>query len=222
MQVAVKKSGKPITLYFAEINPNIFAPLQRLNQMHKLKVYDSLHMLNIDNPIRFLVKKSIVQPIAKNLVCEVNIDDFETREENNEFLLKTLRYRISYFLTFHRQKSQKLRIISLGAGRSDCNYYISLSDRRNIAFVELRFSDNNRIIYDAIKGKEEVVQERFGRLVKFKDNSISVKFKPLGNVEDTINKLVDIFEKMIIAFSNYTYYFYDDTKQMWHYHEKGI
>lgn len=146
LQNVVKKSGKPITLYFAELNIEIFPHLQRLNHMHKLKVYGNLNLLNIENPIRILRKESIVQPfVAKRLEQQQQetLSDLEAmRKKENEFLLKSLRSRIKYFLPFHRAKAhlQKLRIISFGAGRSDCNYYVSLSDRRNIAFVELRFS----------------------------------------------------------------------------------
>jgi hypothetical protein len=228
LQDVVKKSGKPITLYFAELNPDIFAPLQRLNHMHKLKVYENLNLLNIENPIRLLRKESIVQPfVAKRLEQQQQetLSDLEAmRKKENEFLLNSLRSRIKYFLPFHREKAhlQKLRIISFGAGRSDCNYYVSLSDRRNIAFVELRFSDNNRKIYDSIMEKENVIQERFDGAVRFKDNCISVTIMPSESIEKTVEKLVDIFEKMIIAFSNYTYYFYQDKKEMWQYHEQGI
>jgi hypothetical protein len=228
LQDAVRKSGKPITLYFAELNPDIFAPLQRLNHMHKLKVYENLNLLNIENPIRLLRKDSIIQPIvAKGLEQQQqeSLSDLEAmRKKENEFLLKALRSRIKYFLPFHREKAhlQKLRIISFGAGRSDCNYYVSLSDRKNFAFVELRFSDNNRKIFDSIKEKERIIQERFDGAVQFKDNCISMKFKTTEKVEETVNKLVDIFEKMIIAFSNYTYYFYQNKEEMWQYHQQGI
>ncbi|OLN21213.1 hypothetical protein BTO30_16165 [Domibacillus antri] len=226
LQDAVKKSGKSITLYFAELNPNIFIPLQKLNRMHKLKVFENLKLLNIENPIRFLEKESIIQPIvATRLEQQENISDLESRrKKDNEFLLKTLRSRIQYFMPFHREKAhlQKLRIISFGAGRSDCNYYVSLSDRRNIAFVELRFSDRNSKIYNSIKEKESIVQERFNGTIQFKDNCISVKCKPSEYIEDTVEKLVDIFEKMIIAFSNYTYYFYQNNQEMWQYHQQGI
>jgi hypothetical protein len=225
LQGVIKKSGKPITLYFAELNPNIFAPLQRLNHMHKLKVYENLNLLNIVNPIRFLEKESIVQQIVtKRLEQEGNIHELEPRKKDNELLLKTLRNRIPYFLPFHRKKAHlgKLRVISFGAGRSDCNYYVSLSNRRNMAFVELRFSDKNSNIYNSIKEKESAVQERFNGEVHFKDNCISVMFQSLENIDDNVDKLVDIFEKMIIAFSNYTYYFYQNKKEMWQYHEKGI
>lgn len=226
LQDAVRKSGKPITLYFAELNPNIFAPLQRLNHMHKLKVYENLHLLNIAEPLRFLENESIVLPIvASRLEQEETINDSESRrKKENEYLLNTLRSRISYFLPFHREKAhlRKLRVISFGAGRSDCNYYVSISDRRNIAFVELRFSDNNISIYNSIREKASIIQERFDGEVQFKDNCISVKFKPSENVKDTVDKLVDVFEKMVIAFSNYTYYFYQDKKEMWQYHQQGI
>ncbi|NRD78567.1 hypothetical protein HPT25_14480 [Bacillus sp. BRMEA1] len=228
LQDAVMKSGKPIALYFVELNPNIFAPLQRLNQMHKLNVYENLYLLKIENPIRLLRKASIIQSCVPKRLEQPQrekITELETiRKKENEFLLKVLRSRIKYFLPFHREKAhlQKLRIISFGAGRSDCNYYVSLSDRRNVAFVELRFGDKNRKIYDSIKEKERSIQERFDGAVRFKDNCISVSIKPSENIEETVNKLVDIFEKMIIAFSNYTYYFYQDKMEMWQYHKQGI
>lgn len=227
LQDVVKKSGKPITLYFAEINPEIFPPLQRLNHMHKLKVYENLNLLNIESPIRLLRKESIVQPfVAKRLEKpqQEDISDLELRrKKENEYLLKSLRGRMSYFLPFHREKAHlKNRIICFGAGRSDCNYFVSLSDRRNVAFVELRFSDNNSKIYDSIKEKERIIQERFDGAVQFKDNCISVTIMPSESIEKTVEKLVDIFEKMIIAFSNYTYYFYQDKKEMWQFHEQGI
>ncbi|MBL5812664.1 DUF4268 domain-containing protein [Bacillus sporothermodurans] len=203
-----------------------FTLTQRLNHIHKLKAYENLNLLNIGNPIRFLGKESIIQPIvATRLEQEETINDLELkRKKENEYLLKTLRSRISCFLPFHREKAhlRKLRVISFGAGRSDCNYYVSLNDRRNMAFVELRFSDKNSNIYNSIKEKESAVQERFNGEVHFKDNCISVKFKTLKDVKETVEKLVDVFEKMIIAFSNYTYYFYQDNQEMWQYHEKGI
>lgn len=115
-----------------------------------------------------------------------------------------------------------MRVISFGAGRSDCNYFISLGDRRGYAFVELRFGENNSKIFDAIREKELVVQERFDNTVTFEDNYISVEFEPFEKVEDTVDKLVDVFERMIIAFSNYTYYFYQDKQGMWQYHKQGI
>lgn len=64
LQDAVRKSGKSITLYFAVLNSELYAPLQKLNHMHKLKVYENLNLLNIWNPIQFLVKESIIQPIV--------------------------------------------------------------------------------------------------------------------------------------------------------------
>ncbi|GGA43261.1 hypothetical protein [Psychrobacillus lasiicapitis] len=220
-----QSSGKAISIYFLKLNSNILDNLQKLNQMHKLKIYENLNLLNTLNPIQYLVKESIVEPIvAKRLVRENKSYDLNSRKGANEYLLDALRNRISYFLPLHREKANlgNIRIISFGAGRSDCNYFISLCDRRNLAFVELRFSDNNSKIYNSIKEKEINVQERFDGAVNFKDNCISVKFKTLKNVEDTVVKLVDIFEKMIVAFSNYTYYFYEDNKQMWHYHAQGI
>lgn len=225
LQQAVQSSGKPISLYFLKLNPDIFESLQKLNHMHKLKIYENFDSANIENPIELLKSESLIQPIAtKGLEREEGYFNLETRKGKNEFLLETLRKRINYFLPFHREKAnlEKLLVISFGAGRSDCNYYVSLGDRRGLAFVELRFSENNSKIFDAIKEKETVIQERFDDAVILEDNWISVEFQPFEKVEDTIDKLVDIFEKMIIAFSNYTYYFYQDKEEMWQYHQQGI
>jgi len=223
LQQTILKSGKSINLYLIKLNPNILNPLEMLNRMHKLKIYENLHLLNITNPIQFLEKDSIVKPIqGTKIERKEKRYNFESRKDANEYLLETLRKRIPYFLPFHRQKANldSIRVISFGAGRSDCNYFVSLSDRRNMAFVELRFSENTSKIYNAIKEKEVLVKERIGEKVVFKDNSILVEFKPLKSVEDTVEELVDIFEKMIIAFSNYTYYFYEE--HMWQYHSQGI
>lgn len=88
--------------------------------------------------------------------------------------------------------------------------------------MELQFSENNSNIFDAIKEKESVVQKRFDDAIIIDDNCLTVEFQPFEKVEDTVDKLIDIFEKMIIAFSNYTYHFYQDKKEMWQYHKQGI
>jgi hypothetical protein len=59
----VKSSSKPINLYLSRINTDILVPLEILNRMHKLRVYENLNLLAIANPIQFLEKESIVQPI---------------------------------------------------------------------------------------------------------------------------------------------------------------
>ncbi|OQO98445.1 hypothetical protein IC801_08665 [Geobacillus sp. 44B] len=222
---AVKSSSKPINLYLSRINVGILIPLEMLNRMHKLKVYENLNLLAIENPIQFLEKESIVQPIKgdKFFVRKKGFD-FSKREDRNAYLLKSLREKIPYFLPFHREKANldTIRVLSFGAGRSDCNYFVSISDRRNMAFVELRFSENNSLIYNAIKKKEDIVREKIGKDVAFRDNSIVLEFKHHGDVEETVNRLADIFEKMILAFANYIYYFDEDKRKMWEHHQEGI
>jgi hypothetical protein len=61
--------------------------------------------------------------------------------------------------------------------------------------VKLRFSENNSPIYSVIKEKENIVSEKIGKDVAFRDNSIVLEFKHYGNVKETVNRLADIFEK---------------------------
>lgn len=229
LQKVVKCSGKPISLYFMQLNPKIRIPLENLNQMHKLKVYKNLDMLDIDKPLSLLTKQSIINfPTVMSELKSVRnevLSDLECkRKESNELLLKMLRNQIEDFLPFHREKAhlQKLRIINFGAGCSESSYFVSLADRRNIAFVELRFGGKNIRIYEALKEKKESIEEKFDEEVRFEENCISIKFRPLENVVDTAKKICVIFGKMIVAFSNYTYYFYEDRKAMWQYHTQGI
>lgn len=222
LREAVKDSGKPISLYFVKLNSDLLLPLERINRFHKLKQYQSLHLLEMENPIQFLERESVIQPIKRSEFIKGKTLDLENREDVNTFLLTQLREKISYYLPFQREKANldKNRIISVGAGGNSIQFFVSVSDGRGRAFVELRFTGDKRHIFEAIKEKEDVVRERIDEDIVFKDAAIGLYFKPLGNVRETVSRLVEVFEKMIICFANYIYY--KDKREMWQYHQEGI
>lgn len=217
---------KDINLYFVKINPEFNQYLEYLNsKIHKLKVYENLDMLNkISEPIQLLHDNSIIQPIHGDfrLGRKDNLD-FSMRQNVNDYLLKQLQLHVPYFFPFQKRKSNidKNCIMQFGAGKSGVSLAIS-PESRGKALVELRFKEKSPVIYYAIKEKEEKAKERIGEKLKFMDNDhiIAFHFNPYSNVEETIESLVEIAERFIQAFSNYTYYY--DRPEMWEQYKFGI
>jgi hypothetical protein len=211
--------GKDINLYFVQINKDMIPLIQKLNtKTHKLKVYEKLRFLNtIPNPIRLLTDISVIRPIQGNKTLrKKDKRDLSNRQDVNDFLLEQLRLCIPYFFPFHRRKSNINFncILQFGGGKSGVTLAIS-AESRGKAFVELRFKENSPVIYYAIKEKEQIARERIGKDLKFMDDDhkIAFQFKPYEDVQETVNKLVQIAERFIQVFSNYTYYW--DRKELW-------
>ncbi|WHP41831.1 hypothetical protein QIX46_02115 [Lysinibacillus boronitolerans] len=218
--------GKDINLYFVQINPEIIPLIYKLDtELHKLKVSENLSLFHtIPNPIRLLNDISFIKEMeGKKTFRKKGRRDLSNRQEINEFLLEQLRLGIPYFFPF--QKSKTIRedncILQFGGGKSGITLAISPKSRGK-AFVELRFKENSPIIYKAIKEKEQIARERIGEELKFIDDDykITFQFQPYKDVQMTINKLVQIAERFIQAFSNYTFYW--DKKEMWQQHKAGI
>ncbi|MEI0739013.1 hypothetical protein VQ056_24270 [Paenibacillus sp. JTLBN-2024] len=216
--------GKDINLYFVQINKKLLPLINKLNtETHKLRIYENLNVLNtVANPITLLKNISVIKPIQGDLTLRKKEKrDFSNREDVNNYLLEQLQLRIPYFFPFQRRKSNMDSILQFGGGRSGITLVIS-PDSRGKAFVELRFKENSPIIYKAIKAKEQIAKERIGDKLKFMDADykIAFQFQPYKDVQVTVNKLVQIAERFIQAFSNYTFYW--DKKEMWRQHVAGI
>lgn len=218
--------GKNVNLYFVQINNDLIPLLQRLNtEIHKLKVVENLNILTtVQYPIKLLNDISIIQPIKGNTPSRKRIRwAISNRHNVNEFLLEQLRLRIPYFFPFQRRKTINGDncILQFGGGRSGITLAIS-PESRGKAFVELRFKENSPIIYKAIREKEKIARERIGNELKFLDDDykIAFQFQPYNDVQMTVEKLVQIAEHFIQAFSNYTFYW--DKKEMWKQHKAGI
>ncbi|WP_342545433.1 hypothetical protein [Lysinibacillus sp. FSL K6-4013] len=219
----ILNSSKKVNLYFVTINPELFKGIDLLNSgTHKLKVYENLHILNeVSNPIQLQKEMSIIRPIKGNKKYTEKIDwDFTNREDVNNYLLLQLRERIPYFLSFQRQKSNldNLRIIPCGFGKSGVSLMLTVEDMRYRAFVELRFREFSPPIYYKIKEREEKAKELIGEELKFLDDkhTITYSFKSRGrSVRETVDRLVDVAEKFILAFSNDVLYGEEERLDMW-------
>lgn len=146
----IKEADKLINFFAVKINSDVYPILEELNcNIHILNVIDNLGLLDaVQNPIAVVkTYKNIDDNIGK--YRKDGAIDIRWRENTNKKLLKELRQRIYYFPTFHRQKSRlENRILTFGFGKSGIQMFMSLQDRRNRAFVEIQFSENNRHIFD--------------------------------------------------------------------------
>jgi hypothetical protein len=215
--------GKEINLYFVKINPELFQWIDLLNsQTHKLKVYENLYVLKqVLKPIQLQKDISIIRPIKGDKIIKEKVDwDFTNREDVNNYLLEQLRLRIPYFMPFQRRKSNvnSLRSISHGFGKSGVSLVLSVEDMYNRSFVKLTFREFSPPIYFNIKKKEEQAREVIGEELEFLDDkhTISYSFKSKGiNVEETVDRLVEVAEKFIQGFSNDVLYGEEEKQDMW-------
>ncbi len=205
----IMDSGKKINFYFVTINPDIFQGVDQLNnETHKLKVFENLHILNqVSNAIQLREDISIIRPIKGNKKYrKKNNWDFTKREDVNLYLLKQLREKVPYFLSFQRQKSnlETLRIIPCGFGKSGISLMLTVEDMRHRAFVELRFKEDTPPIYTKIKEKKEKARKIIGEELEFLDDTctIAYRFRSYEDVHETVERLVQIAERFILTFSN--------------------
>lgn len=217
IRTMIRDSRRKIRFYAVKINPDVLPVLARLNDIHKLKVYENLRMLDdVQNPIKIIAefgdvtKKNTGQGIAAKSEL-----DLTKRQNINEYILCELRRKSSCYLPLHREKANldTNRILTIGGGRSGIQYFLSPCDRRYRAFVELRFTGRNSYVYQAIENKEPVIREKIGREVVFRDNKIGVYFKPRSDIKETVRCLVYIFKSMIQTFADYIFH-HEDKERM--------
>ncbi|SHJ72589.1 hypothetical protein [Alicyclobacillus tolerans] len=202
LEQRVGSGSKPMKLLLVRITDEIMEPLEKLNSMHKLEVYGSLGLLGeILNLLR--VVQTIEHPLYRHLIPKhIPTDhafDFKKRVDVNRYLLYRLREAVPNFLPLQREKHfiEDNATIILGGGRTGIQFYISARNRRNLAFVELRFDESNRELFQLFATKPWILKEKIDDRVKVQDNTIGCSFKVCDTVEATVDELARIFSRMI-------------------------
>jgi hypothetical protein len=125
---------------------------------------------------------------------------------------------IPYFLPFQRRKCNlDTRVISCGFGKSGVSLMLTIEDMDHQAFVKLRFTEFSPPIYYKIKEKEEKARKLIREELEFLDDkhTILFQFKPYRDVRDTVQRLVEVAERFIQAFSNDVLYGEEEKLDMW-------
>ena len=198
---------KFVDVYALSLHKDTTSILQRLNGMHKLDIYENLHLLAQLNP--FLTVGLEHKQIHSQHCGQMNTNpptiDYNRPEDVKRALLSVLRTRIPYFLNFHLDKkmNQHDRIIVFGGGKSGIVYRSSAKDRAGQAYVELFFDQFQNDWFEAFENMAEELRNSIHPNLTFGKRRIGVYFKPKESYEQTFEEIARIFKKMIDGFSPY-------------------
>ena len=204
----VSRSDNPIKLLLVRINDQVKDPLETLNSMNKLDIYDSLGLLDeVPKPLRIVT--TIEHPHYKLLspkpVPNNHDFDFSKRADVNRYVLYRLREAVPNFLPLQREKhfdeEKPNSTIMLGGGRTGVQFFVSARNRRNQAFIELRFDQSNTELFQLFAMKPWLLREKIDERVKVGDNTIGCYFKVCDTLEATTDQLTLIFSGMVNAIS---------------------
>lgn len=202
LEQQVGSSNKPIKLLLVRISDQIIEPLEKLNSMHKLKIYSSLGLLDkVPNPLR--VVRKIEHPLYKLLIPRPAPNnqefDFSKRVDVNRYLLYRLREAVPSFLNLQREKHfmEDNATVTIGGGRAGVQFFISARNRRNLAFIELRFDESNNDLFRLFAMKPWILREKIDERIRVRDNTIGCYFRAYESVEETADELARIFTKIV-------------------------
>ncbi|WP_368901906.1 hypothetical protein [Oceanobacillus oncorhynchi] len=203
---------KYINFFAIEIDPSVIQSVKQLDKQYELEVFTNLNIINdIPNPLN-LVDYYLQMPpthIGQAFIGEQQYD-FARDDDIKDYFLDKLLERMPYFLNFHSTKKSSLnsKIMQIGAGLGGVMYNCSAQDTKNRAFVEIRFERSRTDWYEYFKKNEVLLRREINQLLLYNDYRRSIGYyidvKP-GDVVETVNFLVNVFERFIIFFSTYTY-----------------
>ena len=208
LRKVVETSGKPICLYLIEIDEGVLKPIQFLDQLNKLAVWDHLSLVDsILQPLRLVEKVESpqfhgIQPVP---ILNRTYDYSVCREALNQFMIMELERCIPEFFPFHRGKSRlENRVVTFGAGAGDLMYHCSACDSRGYGFVELRFG-NRSDLYNLIVSKPRLLEAKIDQRVYVRDSTVGVQFPASSDQIANVREIVRIFRAFIVNVSRPLY-----------------
>lgn len=200
LRKVVETSDKPICLYLIEIGEGVLKPIEELDGLNKLDVWDSLSLVDsVPQPLRLVEKVESpqfhgIQPVP---IPDGIYDYSVCREALNQFMIKEFERCIPEFFPFHRGKSRlENRVVTFGAGAGDLMYHCSACDSRGYGFVELRFG-NRSDLYNLIVSKPRLLEAKIDKRVYVRDNTVGVQFRASSDPMANVREIVRIFRVFI-------------------------
>jgi len=203
---------KYINFFAVEIDSEVIEHIKLLNKQYELDVLGNLELIHqIKQPLKLVDYYFQMPPshIGKAYIGEAQYD-FNREDDVKDYMLDQLCERMPYYLNFHSSKkhSQNSKVMQIGAGLDEVMYHCSVHDVRNRAFVEIRFGPSKEDWFHAFENKAESLRREIHPLIRYNDNKRSIGFYTTVNQNDiprTVSILVEVFEKFINYFSQFTY-----------------
>ena len=217
---------KRVEFFAVEINPNLLEILDELNQLHILKVIDSLTRLQGLETYRTTFDKYVSS-------CHNNmqINEYEgyvrktVRERTNECIVRELRSKIKYPHVFRERRTMDINKLRFGAGRAGIDFELYFADRNQNAFVSCQFTNETTDIFKLISGKKSILEGQIDKqvIVDEKNMRLYTLIEQYEHKFDKIDQLVELMDKYIFYLSNYTFYLNKPSqKEMWEQHPEGL
>ena len=208
LRKVVETSDKPICLYLIEIGEGVLKPIEELDGLNKLDIWDNLSLVDsVAQPLSVVGKVETplfpgIQPLA---IPDVINDYSVCREALNQFMIMELERCIPEFFPFHRGKSRlENRVVTFGAGASDLMYHCSACDSSGYGFVELRFG-NRSDLYNLIVSKPRLLEAKIDQRVYVRDSTVGVQFPASSDQIANVREIVRIFRAFIVNVSRPLY-----------------
>jgi hypothetical protein len=206
----VKVSGKNVKFLALKINTKLINYLNMLNKMFITDIVENLKILNeVDEHFKI---KGIFYRLQdeNNTVCtkkEKETLDLSRKQDVIKYLLNELRKQVHYYPSIHRDKQLDNGVITLAGGKANIYFMIGLN-RRNMLFVELRFSELTKEIFYELAKSEEKINDKLDYMAEF--DVVNLKLGTYiyftnNNREMLIKRLVRTADKYIRCLTQYTF-----------------
>jgi hypothetical protein len=204
-----RNKQKYVDFYAVEISSDVIEYVSWLDKQFKMHILNNLGIISqVDEPMRLVYKiEQIPKTFVGNATIGKKIYDFDRIEDLRDYTLGKLQDKIPYFPNIHYEKrpSKYGSSIHIGAGKEGITYILSVRNGRGQAFVELHFDRSREEVFNVFKFHLPSMQGHIHPKIQFKERKIGVYFKPLAELDETIDMIAVIFDRMLKYFSPYTY-----------------
>ncbi len=216
---------KTIEFYAVEVNSSVLPILEKLDTMHILHVMDNLKQLNAVDTYNDIFDKYVSTCKGISEKSEYKFKRVTDRERTNAYIINELRSRIKYPNIFREKRTVDTNKLRYGAGRSLCDFELVFSNLKGEAYVSCQFANLTENIYQELIKRKNALEDKIGNVVVCDDENMRmVSFiEQFEHKFEKIDQLVELMDKYIFYFSNYTFYLGTvSQEQMWEKHKEGL
>lgn len=197
VQNKILKYKKNIEFIAIKIQPTIIQTLEILDQINELNIIENLSILKMD--AGFEVIRRFYKSFHNNLVLSPGKELILSKEEKlmNDILAE-LERQLYYYPNVYRDKKVNSKVIIVGAGKSCLTYAIGVN-KDNQVFVELRFTSNNRQLFNNLLKKRHEIEENLDYQIDWDLSNYKIySHCPFhGNKGRVIKQQVRVLDKLI-------------------------
>lgn len=201
----IKNSEKNIEFISIAINDDLLDELDLFSNINEFEIIENLHRLQ--PKLRLEVVSRYYRRFASNEIHsqETIQPKFTTeKEEIMQKILEEVRTQLHYFPGVYKERKMDGGILVLGGGTSDIVYGAGIN-RRNQVYVELKFNENTKEIFDLLYERKDEVDNYFDYLIDWDCEYYKIYSSHFycGNLERVIKRQVRILDRLVQYFTRF-------------------